>query len=373
MERHIEHIYQAAVAPDMWRVFLEDLRKELSTKTLHLSFRLPCGGDPGILLSLGMEERFEDAYRSHFHLMDPWMPFLGVEREGDTRGLEEFVPESRLARTEFYNDWMRPQDIFYGFGAFLKKSGPSELVSSLSGFREKGRGPFRREDLERIRGLVPHLQRALVIHSRLQGAEMRAGAAAEALDRISGGVILLDERGVPVTTNRTADQILAMSDGLVLERGGPSASTSSQTGELRALISEAAATGTGEGTKAGGVLWLERPSGHTPLEVVVTPIHRKSPVLCDRVAAAILVTDPDARAARPPERLRRIYDLTAMEAEVASRLVKGMRISEIAEEFEVTVHTIRGHLKQLFAKTGTHRQADLIRELLAGPARLRLD
>jgi DNA-binding CsgD family transcriptional regulator len=96
-------------------------------------------------------------------------------------------------------------------------------------------------------------------------------------------------------------------------------------------------------------------------------------VLCDRVAAAVLVTDPDAQADRPPERLRRMYGLSAMEAEVASRLAKGMRLSEIAEEFEVTIHTVRGHLKQLFDKTRTHRQADLIRVLLAGPARLRLD
>ena len=46
---------------------------------------------------------------------------------------------------------------------------------------------------------------------------------------------------------------------------------------------------------------------------------------------------------------------------------------EIGEALGVSLHTVRGHLKQLFAKIGTHRQADLIRVLLAGPADIRLE
>jgi DNA-binding CsgD family transcriptional regulator len=372
-ESHIHRIYQAAVEPESWPSFLESLREELRATSLHLGFRLPSAGDPGVFHTLGLQQSFEDAYRSHFHSVDPWMPLIAGESEGAVSALEEFVPESELVRTEFYNDWLRPQGILHGFGAFLHKSGPAQLVSSLSGFRDKQSGPFQKADLDRLRPLVPHLQRALVIHSRVQAAEMRAGAAAEALDRISGGVILFDERGDATLTNRAAERILAKSDGLDLERDGPAASTSRQTGELRRLLREAATTGAGEGTEPGGVMWLARPLGQPPLEVVVTPISRESSLLCDRVTAAILITDPGAAAERPPDRLRRIYGLTATEAEVASRLARGMRLSEICEELGVSLHTVRGHLKQLFTKTGTHRQADLIRVILTGPARLRLE
>jgi DNA-binding CsgD family transcriptional regulator len=62
-----------------------------------------------------------------------------------------------------------------------------------------------------------------------------------------------------------------------------------------------------------------------------------------------------------------------MEAEVASRLAAGMGPSEIGEALGITVYTVRGHLKQLFTKTGTHRQAELVRVILAGPARIRPD
>jgi DNA-binding CsgD family transcriptional regulator len=365
--RQIDRIYQAAVAPDHWPMFLESLSQELEAQTFHLAFRLPSDGDHGVLLTLGMDEHFLDAYCTHFYSMDPWMPSLAMEKEGDIQTLENCVSDRELEHTEIFNDWMHPQDIFYGFGAILGKSDAGDLVSSLSAFREKSRGPFRNEELDRIRPLVPHLQRALGIHRRLQTAELRAGAAEEALDRISSGVILLDERGAPISTNRAADGILAMNDGLVLDPDGPSASTPRQTGELRGLVSGAAATGAGKGTDSGGVMRLARPSGRPALEAVVTPIRCESSPLFDRKAtSAIFLAASDARAERPPERLRRIYGLTPMEAEVASRIASGMGLGEITDALGISIHTVRGHLKQLFRKTGAHRQAELVRVLLSG-------
>jgi len=374
LERHIDRLYQAAMAPEYWPSFLELLSRELRVKTLHLSFRLPRDGDPGVVLSLGMDERFQDAYRAHFHLVDPWMAFLGVAKQGEVRALEEFVSESELVRTGFYDDWMRPQGILHGFGAFLQKSGSEELVSSLAGFRDQSSGPFQKEDLDRIRPLVPHIQRALAVHRRVQSAEARAGSAEEALDRIAGGVILLGERGAPIFTNRTADRILATNDGLALDRDGPLASTSKQTGELRRALAGAAKTGASKGVDPGAVMRLVRPSGHQALEVVVTPIRRESSPLFDRKAtAAIFVAEPDAQLDHPPERLRRLYGFTPVEAEVASRIAKGMDLAEIGDDLGITIHTVRAHLKRLFAKTDTHRQPELLRVLLTGLAGLRLE
>jgi DNA-binding CsgD family transcriptional regulator len=119
---------------------------------------------------------------------------------------------------------------------------------------------------------------------------------------------------------------------------------------------------------------LTRPSGRAALEVVVTPLRRESSsMFTSTAAAAIFVADPDTRAERPPERLRRLYGLTPMEAEVGSRLAQGMSLSEIRDALGVTIHTVRGHLKRLFAKTDTHRQAELVRVMLAGLADIRLE
>jgi len=374
LEHHVDRIYQAAVAPEQWPVFLDGLCRELRLASIHLAFRRIREGDRGIVASLGIDERFDEAYRSHFYRLNPWSPYPPEAEEGRVFLNDSTLAESELERTEFYNDWMRPQGIAHPFSAFLYNAAPGDPLSILGGFREKSAGPLRDEDLDPVRLLVPHLQRALAIHSRVQGAEMRAGAAEEALDRICGGVILLDERGGPVATNRTAERILATNDGLALDGDGPSASTSKQTGELRRALAGAARTGGINGEDAGAVLRLVRPSGRQALEVVVTPIGcQASPLFDRRAAAAILVAEPDAQFDRPPERLCQLYGFTPVEAEVASRMVKGMDAAGISDDLGITIHTVRGHLKRLFAKTGTHRQSELIRVLLTGLASLRLE
>jgi DNA-binding CsgD family transcriptional regulator len=362
------------VEPEQWPTFLDGLREELRLASVHLVFRRVSDGDRGIVASLGMDERFEDSYRSHFYRLNPWMPWVSSSKEGEILLGDSVLPESELRRTELYNDWMRPQGFADQLGAALYKPEPGEPLSSLIGFRAQGSRPLCDEDLEPLRSLVPHLQRALVIHSRVQGVERRAGAAAEALDRMLGGVILLDERGAPIAINRTADRILAENDGLALDWNGPSASTPKQTGELRRALAGAAKTGASKGEDAGAVLRLARPSGRAALEAVVTPIGRESSPLLDRRAtSALFVSEPDVRAEGSPERLRRLYGFTPVEAEIASRILAGTRLPEISEELGISIHTVRGYLKQLFAKTDTHRQSDLVRVMLTGLADLRVE
>jgi DNA-binding CsgD family transcriptional regulator len=371
---HIDRIYQAAVAPECWPAFLDGLREELGLASVHLVFRRVSDGDRGIIASRGIDEGFDDVYRSYFYQLNPWHPYPADAQEGQVLLNRCALTRSELERTEFYNDWMRPQGIAHPFTAFLYNAAPGEPLSVLGGFREESSGPLRGQDLDPVRSLVPHLQRALVVHSRVQGAELRADAAVEVLDRICGGVILLDERGRLLAANRAAERILALSDGLVLGRDGPSASTAEQTGELRRAVAGAARTGARKGEEAGAVLRLARPSGRPALEVVVTPIRIESSPLFDReAAAAIFVAGPDAPVDGPPQRLRQLFGLTPVETEVASRLVKGMDLAAIGDDLGITIHTARGHLKQLFAKTGTHRQPELVGVLLTGLAGLRLE
>jgi DNA-binding CsgD family transcriptional regulator len=64
------------------------------------------------------------------------------------------------------------------------------------------------------------------------------------------------------------------------------------------------------------------------------------------------------------ESLRRRYGLTKAEADVALRVLDGTGLAPIAEELSISLSTVRTHLRHVFAKTDTHRQAELVRLLL---------
>jgi DNA-binding CsgD family transcriptional regulator len=61
------------------------------------------------------------------------------------------------------------------------------------------------------------------------------------------------------------------------------------------------------------------------------------------------------------------YGLTPAEARLAIALLAGRRLADYAAEQKISLNTAKYHLKQVFAKTGHTRQADLVRDLLLNP------
>jgi DNA-binding CsgD family transcriptional regulator len=74
---------------------------------------------------------------------------------------------------------------------------------------------------------------------------------------------------------------------------------------------------------------------------------------------------PDLAGLPDMARLRAEFGLTKAEARLALRLAEGASLARAAEAFDVKLTTIRSQLQQVFAKTGTSRQAELVALLLS--------
>ncbi|BAI73368.1 transcriptional regulator [Azospirillum sp. B510] len=70
----------------------------------------------------------------------------------------------------------------------------------------------------------------------------------------------------------------------------------------------------------------------------------------------------------PAEALVALFGLTAAEASLASAFVSGLTLEEYAQRRGVGLGTVRFQMKQVLAKTGTNRQADLVRRVLCSAA-----
>ena len=83
-------------------------------------------------------------------------------------------------------------------------------------------------------------------------------------------------------------------------------------------------------------------------------------------AVAALFVHKVTMGARPaPEMIARRYSLTPMELRVLLAIVDVGGVPESAEALGVAQTTVKWHLGHLFQKTGTSRQADLVK-LIAG-------
>ena len=85
------------------------------------------------------------------------------------------------------------------------------------------------------------------------------------------------------------------------------------------------------------------------------------PGLVPRAVAAIFVAPTAAHISVPFDALAALYDLTGAEARVFEQIAAGRTKLETATALGIQPTTVKTHLEHIFLKTGTSRQADLIR------------
>ncbi len=97
-----------------------------------------------------------------------------------------------------------------------------------------------------------------------------------------------------------------------------------------------------------------------PIVVRITPIPgaARSPFLGARALVTLCELGP--KPAPDPEMLSAIFGLTRAESRLASFMAAGLSLQQAARELQVSLATVRNQLKAVFAKTGTHRQGELV-------------
>ncbi|MFC4352974.1 response regulator [Fodinicurvata halophila] len=185
------------------------------------------------------------------------------------------------------------------------------------------------------------------------------------LDMLSFGVVLIGQDGV-VSANRAATAMHQARDGLAIDRELRTDSAALSR-ELRTLLAESCALAR-ESQEHIASLSIPRPSGRRDLLLISCALPGATEGAADEPLVVVFLSDPERRTEVPSSVLAELFDLTPTESEVARALAQGRRTEQIAEDLGVSQTTVAFHLRNLFDKTGTNRQADLVALVLTGLA-----
>jgi DNA-binding CsgD family transcriptional regulator len=274
-----------------------------------------------------------------------------------------------VTKTEFYNDWVRPQGFHATLACYVLKEGATSGVVSVA--RRAGKGEFERGEVEAFtHTIAPHLRRAAQMQVRLMRAELHRAGSAEAMDRLADAIILLGADGRVLHANRAAQELLRAGNGLQLGRDGLLAAHNGDAAALRRLVADAV-DNNGAMSGADGVLAIRRPAPLPPLTMVVAPIRAELawPGLA-QPRCAVFVTDPTRLPQPDLAALRKLYGLSRAEAAVALAVCRGQGLAAASAALGIHLSTTRTHLQRVFEKTDTRRQAELARLLLAARPRV---
>lgn len=97
-----------------------------------------------------------------------------------------------------------------------------------------------------------------------------------------------------------------------------------------------------------------------PVPIRCIELHGWARFAFTRARFLVLIDTNPGRISDPAQVLKSKFGLTNMESLLAAELMAGHSLSTIAERLEFTYATARSHLRAVFFKTGTHRQAELV-------------
>jgi len=201
----IGRIYEASVEPEIWPDVLSQLAAVTKSVVVLLSLQLPGEAQSGRMFTTpSADPDYFESLNEYYWQHDPWRPFNNTAAVADIMLGRELVPRSELLKTEFYNDWMRPQKYLDTLALNLT---PPRIESAIAACRKEG-SDYEDEDIALVRELAPHFRRAAAVDCRLRSAERATSVLREALDRFPTGVCVLDAKGNVLQTNLAADRLL---------------------------------------------------------------------------------------------------------------------------------------------------------------------
>ncbi len=358
-------IYEAALNTQLWPSVLVQVADAVNGSTTALSVHDPSRQWGSIMAGVRGDPHLRARYEEYYCRINPHMPNGTAKLPTGVVGIgQAAISDEALARTEYYDGFLRPQDIFHMAGGVIAREGSLEYVYTTSRARRKGQ--FQPDELEHLQQILPHLARA----ARISRDLTVSGQILQSFESLRLGLAVVDSRGHIVVLNSQASEILKQNDGLALGGNGQLATHPFSEQSLLAPLFGAIQTSMGRGLSSGGDLLIPRPSGKRPYRLSITPLRLSNfGQQYKQVAAAVFMTDPEQEIPVDEELLKKYYSVTKKEAALAVLLVQGKDLDEVSETLGVEKTTVRTHLRGLMQKVGVNRQSELVLALsrMLGP------
>lgn len=360
-------IYEAALEPAGWQETLTGLTDWLDGDTCHFV----AWGTPErpwrLSISVNIADGAGEGYveREHYASLDPRRALAVRRPPGSLLLCHEHFDRRYVARSEFFQDYLLPLGLHYllGTGNLV----PNEMgVVQLGFHRPVGRPPFSKAQAARLAQVVPHLMRALRL-MRQSGALICGRAIAQAgLENSQLGVFALSATGKLEYANQRGVSLLRRGIGVTQRAGYLTAVKTTEQVLFESALRRAAcgrpshiALRFETHTKEADwlcltLLKLSEYSRHT--------LHQgNATVLC-------LATHVASQRTATGQQFMTLFGLTPAEARLARALAQNETLADYAAQNQLSLATVKSQLRHILAKTGTARQAQLIRLLTAIPA-----
>jgi DNA-binding CsgD family transcriptional regulator len=357
----IADIYHAAAGSQPWSRALNGIARELGL--LGCQFVGFSAADGAVLFSHADDEAPSEAeleYIRTYHALDPRLPLLRDRAPGQWLYDEDVFPADIADTNLYYKELLLPYGGRHSASAKLfVQDGEAMLIGFMSRLGDKGFTEERRAFLETI---AFHLCHAAAIYHKTRRLSAVSFAGAEVLQRMARPAVLLGTDRSVTFMNEMARQYMAKTGALLLASDCLTAFDKASDRKLaqafRGIVHD---IGNG-GVPMRRVMRLAGPRSDFATAISLTTfVPSESMYAFGATAQVLLIVHARASPTAPDMLLwEAAFNLTPSQSRVAFELFLGRSVVEAAQALRMAPSTVKSHLKELFGKTGTNRQSQLL-------------
>jgi DNA-binding CsgD family transcriptional regulator len=360
-------IYDCTLNPDAWNVVLPSIGAFVGGSAGGLFVHDSLRRSMNILCEFATDADYRQLYVEKYKTLDPMAGTYFVLDVGEVFSTSTVMVHAEFLQTRFYKELIRPRGWIDNICVYLDKA--PEGAAGLALFRNEREGLADESARARLRLLVPHLRRAVLIGKLIEFKTAEAATFADALDGLSAGMLFVDSSGR--ITHANAEGRAMIADGGVLRAslGRLVVSDPDVNHGLREIFLAAATGDAAIGVRGVAVPLVSRDGERYVAHVLpLSSGARRGAGVSYASAAALFVQKAALVTSSPPAVVAKTYRLTPTELRVLLAIVEvGGGAPQVAETLGIGEGTVKTHLKRLYQKTGARRQADLVK-LFAGYA-----
>lgn len=384
----VHRIYSAAIAPSQWEQVVGDIARlfDASRALIFTWAHTPAQG--GFLFTHNISQASLEYWAAKSIHEDPFVR-AGVAKGRNVDGManldSDLVAHEVLLETPFYKELWAPMDIArLCNGVIFDGTDAHKLPTFISLFRPLRAPAFRHEHVELLSRLLAHLSRSMGVMFHLRDQQLQIASNLAALDRLTCGVVLIDATRDVRFANKAAESLLRqgetvqmgtrlLPDALRMHLNPRLAGVERrfQDALVRALLPLPLSLSLSLSQDAtehfSQAILLPGSDGRPACAVHVAPLPESHDFATagSPARAIVFLYDLQAASSVDPQVLCRIFELTPAEALAALQIAAGGTVDDMAARLGVSVNTFKTQLQAAYMKTGTHRQADLLKLLLS--------
>jgi DNA-binding CsgD family transcriptional regulator/PAS domain-containing protein len=361
LSRVIGQVYDCAVDPTLWSPTLTAIRDKMDMAYVSINFLdrtfylLGSNTQPGVFQSKWNQDWID---RLPQLLVDvPVIERWAALDIDDSISQMQCLPEAEFHRSDFYQQWVKPQGLRdYCYANVAKRM---DITGSLGAATYASRELVTESERELFRLLAPHVRRALLISGLLDEGKLQVQLYRKLLDRIGAGVLMVGHDARLVYANETADRLLSQGVSLSVRNNRVcTASPPHERGFQEALARACAQDDSALGNFGNGIPLPGRDGAMAVCYVLPLGKSERRRELGPGLAAIFITTHG---ASVPPalEVLSALSGMTSREARIALMIADGSAPNETAQTLGISINTVRTHIAKVFEKTGVNSQLEL--------------